>query len=99
MPPSTIGIVNMDILILGSGGAGWLAALHAHDINADVTSFIAVKCLLGRSGHTRMVQGGYNAIFHLSDSPYQSCRDTIEAGACLDDPPCFTPFHRREGRE
>jgi len=49
MPPSTVEIVNMDILILGSGGAGWLAALHAHDINADVTGFIAVKGILNRT--------------------------------------------------
>jgi fumarate reductase flavoprotein subunit len=39
-----------DILILGSGGAGLLAALHAHDANPQAKMLITVKGLLGKSG-------------------------------------------------
>ena len=49
-----------DILILGSGGAGLLAALHAKQARPELDVTIAVKGLLGKSGCTRMVQGGYN---------------------------------------
>jgi fumarate reductase flavoprotein subunit len=53
-----------DILILGSGGAGLFAALHAYDTNPRASILITVKGLLGKSGCTRMVQGGYNAVLH-----------------------------------
>jgi fumarate reductase flavoprotein subunit len=46
-----------DILILGSGGAGLFAALHAHQANPNLSITVAVKGLLGKCGCTRMVQG------------------------------------------
>src|SRR5919109_772124 len=49
-----------DILILGSGGAGLFAALHAHQADPDLSITVATKGLLGKCGCTRMVQGGYN---------------------------------------
>src|SRR4030042_541634 len=49
-----------DILILGSGGAGLFAALHAHQANPKLDITIATKGLIGKCGCTRMVQGGYN---------------------------------------
>ena len=52
--------LSTDILILGSGGAGLFAALHAHQNAPDASITIAVKGLLGKCGCTRMVQGGYN---------------------------------------
>ena len=52
-----------DILILGSGGAGLFAALHAFDARPALHVTVAVKGLLGKSGCTRMVQGGYNTTF------------------------------------
>ena len=52
--------LQTDILILGSGGAGLFAALHANQTAPDLSITIAVKGLLGKSGCTRMVQGGYN---------------------------------------
>ena len=60
MPPRDIRTINTDVLILGSGGAGLFAALHCLQgaPNLDVT--VAVKGLLGKTGCTRMVQGGYN---------------------------------------
>ncbi|HEX2256758.1 MAG TPA: FAD-binding protein, partial [Afifellaceae bacterium] len=49
-----------DILIVGAGGAGLFAALHAKQASPDLDVTIAVKGLLGKCGCTRMVQGGYN---------------------------------------
>jgi succinate dehydrogenase/fumarate reductase flavoprotein subunit len=54
--------VETDLLILGAGGAGLCAALHAADRAPGVTVTVVVKGLLGRAGCTRMVQGGYNAV-------------------------------------
>jgi fumarate reductase flavoprotein subunit len=85
MPQPTVESIRTDILILGSGGAGLFAALHAYDANPHATVLITVKGLLGKSGCTRMVQGGYNAVLHPSDSLDQHFRDTIEGGAYLND--------------
>ena len=52
--------MKTDILILGSGGAGLFAALHALRPTRISTSPSPSKGLLGKSGCTRMVQGGYN---------------------------------------
>jgi fumarate reductase flavoprotein subunit len=72
-----------DILILGSGGAGLFAALHAHKANPDLDITIAVKGLLGKSGCTRMVQGGYNVAIAPGDSVARHFMDTIEGGKWL----------------
>ena len=57
-----------DILILGSGGAGLFAALHAKQANPDLDITLAVKGLIGKCGCTRMVQGGYNVALNPGDS-------------------------------
>jgi fumarate reductase flavoprotein subunit len=85
MPSPTIETITTDLLILGSGGAGLFAALHAYDANPRTSILITVKGLVGKSGCTRMVQGGYNAVLHPSDSLEQHFRDTIEGGAYLND--------------
>src|SRR2546426_3109694 len=54
----TIESLDTDILILGAGGAGLCAALHAADRAPRLSIAVAVKGLLGRAGCTRMVQGG-----------------------------------------
>ena len=72
-----------DILILGSGGAGLFAALHANKIDPDLDITIAVKGLLGKSGCTRMVQGGYNVALSKDDSVERHFMDTIEGGKWL----------------
>jgi fumarate reductase flavoprotein subunit len=72
-----------DILILGSGGAGLFAALHAHRANTDLAITIATKGLLGKCGCTRMVQGGYNVALHKGDSVERHFMDTIEGGKWL----------------
>ncbi|HLK83309.1 MAG TPA: FAD-binding protein [Xanthobacteraceae bacterium] len=72
-----------DILILGSGGAGLFAALHANRANPDFAITIATKGLLGKCGCTRMVQGGYNVALHRGDSVERHFMDTIEGGKWL----------------
>ena len=76
--------LETDILILGSGGAGLFAALHAAqkaDENIDIT--LAVKGLVGKSGCTRMVQGGYNVALGGGDSVERHFMDTINGGKWL----------------
>ena len=74
-----------DILILGSGGAGLFAALHAHQTNPELSITVAVKGLLGKCGCTRMVQGGYNVALAEGDSVERHFMDTIEGGKWLPD--------------
>ncbi len=77
--------LDTDILILGAGGAGLFAALHAKKANPDLDVTIAVKGLLGKCGCTRMVQGGYNVALAKEDSIERHFMDTIEGGAWLND--------------
>ena len=77
--------LETDILILGSGGAGLFAALHAHQTNSNLHITIAVKGLLGKCGCTRMVQGGYNVALAEGDSVERHFMDTIEGGKWLSD--------------
>lgn len=72
-----------DILILGTGGAGLFAALHAKQANPDLDVTIAVKGLVGKCGCTRMVQGGYNVALADGDSVERHFMDTIVGGKWL----------------
>jgi fumarate reductase flavoprotein subunit len=75
--------LNTDVLILGSGGAGLFAALHALKADPDLDITVASKGLLGKCGCTRMVQGGYNAAMNPGDSIERHFMDTIEGGKWL----------------
>lgn len=77
--------VQTDILILGSGGAGLFAALHAHQAAPELRITVAVKGLLGKSGCTRMVQGGYNVALAPGDSVERHFMDTVEGSKWLAD--------------
>lgn len=77
--------IETDILILGSGGAGLFAALHAHQADPSLSITVAVKGLLGKSGCTRMVQGGYNVALATGDSVERHFMDTIEGSKWLSD--------------
>ncbi len=72
-----------DVLILGSGGAGLLAALHAKQAAPHLDVTVAVKGLLGKCGCTRMVQGGYNVALAPGDSLERHFMDTIVGGKWL----------------
>ncbi|MEI6160291.1 MAG: FAD-binding protein, partial [Roseococcus sp.] len=77
--------ITTDILVLGSGGAGLLAALHANAGNPELKVTVAVKGLLGKSGCTRMVQGGYNVALAAGDSAERHFMDTLDGGKWLND--------------
>jgi len=72
-----------DVLIIGAGGAGLFAAVHALQTNRDLDVTIAVKGLLGKCGCTRMVQGGYNVALDPRDSLERHFMDTIAGGKWL----------------
>ncbi len=77
--------VKLDILILGGGGAGLMAALHAWRADPTLEIAVAAKGLLGQSGCTRMVQGGYNAVLDPGDSLELHFEDTVKGGAYIND--------------
>jgi fumarate reductase flavoprotein subunit len=74
-----------DVLVLGAGGAGLCAALHAADASPSLRVTVVVKGLLGRAGCTRMVQGGYNAVFTAPDSLDAHLSDTLQGGGWIND--------------
>lgn len=77
---------DTDILIIGSGGAGLFAALHAKQSAPEDTKItLAVKGLIGKCGCTRMVQGGYNVALGGGDTVERHFMDTIEGGKWLPD--------------
>lgn len=75
--------LDTDILILGAGGAGLFAALHAKKARPELDVTIVVKGLLGKCGCTRMVQGGYNVALSPEDSVERHFMDTIHGGGWL----------------
>ncbi|MGY9055219.1 MAG: L-aspartate oxidase [Alphaproteobacteria bacterium] len=82
---TAIETLETDILIIGAGGAGLMAALHAAQANPDLHITIAVKGLLGKCGCTRMVQGGYNVAVNPGDSVERHFMDSIVGGKWLPD--------------
>ncbi len=79
----TVERCDTDILILGSGGAGLFAALHAQQAAPKARITLAVKGLVGKCGCTRMVQGGYNVALGGGDSVERHFMDTIRGGKWL----------------
>lgn len=75
--------VKADVLILGSGGAGLFAALHAYDKNPHLKIILATKGLIGKSGCSRMVQGGYNVVLNENDSLEKHFSDTLKGGGFI----------------
>ncbi len=75
--------IESDVLVLGSGGAGLMAALYALDENPRLRVTLATKGLFGKSGCTRMVQGGYNVVLSPNDSIERHFQDTMIGGHWL----------------
>ena len=76
---------SCDILILGGGGAALYAALKARAADPKLKVVVASKGLYGKSGCTRMVQGGYNVVLHPDDSFDKHYDDTLRGGGMLND--------------
>lgn len=76
-------VIKTDILILGSGGAGLFAALRAYDSNPRLRIIMATKGLIGKSGCSRMVQGGLNVVLDEKDSLEKHFKDTLKGGGFI----------------
>jgi succinate dehydrogenase/fumarate reductase flavoprotein subunit len=77
--------LDTDVAVVGSGGAGLMAVLHASAAAPDLDIAVVSKGAVGRSGCTRMVQGGYNAVLDPNDSFELHFRDTLAGGRHLND--------------
>lgn len=77
--------IYTDVAIVGSGGAGLMCALHLAEQAADADVTIVSKGIVGKSGCTRMVQGGFNAVLDPSDSIEAHFADTLAGGYWLND--------------
>lgn len=77
--------LTFDVVVLGSGGAGLMACVRALTVDPGLRVGLIVKGLVGKSGCTRMVQGGYNAVLSPSDSLGLHFQDTLKGGAYLND--------------
>ena len=75
-----IPVVETDILILGAGGAGLCAALHAADAGRKLKILLVTKAIIGKGGCSRMVQGGYNVVLNPADSFQKHFIDTLKGG-------------------
>ena len=75
--------MDADILIIGGGGAGLMAALHACRKNPRLNVVVVAKGQIGQSGCTRMVQGGYNAVLAPQDSFERHFEDTVRGGGFI----------------
>jgi succinate dehydrogenase/fumarate reductase flavoprotein subunit len=84
-PPLDLEVADLDVLVLGAGGAGLCAALHAADASTALRVGVVAKGLLGRAGCTRMVQGGYNAVLTAPDSADAHLLDTLKGGGWIND--------------
>ncbi len=73
---------STDVLVVGGGGAGCAAALHAHTHGAKV--LLATKLRLGDS-NTVMAQGGMQVAVTQDDSPVQHFLDTLKGGHMKND--------------
>lgn len=79
-------IIQSDVLIVGSGGAGARAAIEVS--NAGLKPIIVSKGLSFRSGCTGMAEGGYNAAFGFvdaDDTKETHFNDTLKGGNYLND--------------
>jgi len=72
----------VDVLVVGGGGAGCAAALHAHAQGSNV--LLATKLRLGDSNSV-MAQGGMQIAVAPDDSPVQHFLDTLKGGHMQND--------------
>jgi succinate dehydrogenase/fumarate reductase flavoprotein subunit len=77
--------IDADVAVVGSGGAGLMCVLHAATADPGLDIAVISKGAVGRSGCTRMVQGGYNAVLDPSDTVELHFSDTLQGGKYLND--------------
>ncbi len=78
--------VAADVVVVGAGVAGLMAALTAATPAARRTVTVLTKAPLGTGGASVWAQGGIAAAVGSDDSPALHAADTLAAGAGLSDP-------------
>ena len=73
--------VRTDVVVVGSGVAGLMTALHA----AELADVLLVTKTVVDAGSTRWAQGGVAAALGADDSPEEHLQDTLEAGVGICD--------------
>ena len=68
---------DVDVLVIGGGGAGSSCAIEAHNAGADV--MIVTKLRIG-DANTMMAEGGIQAADKENDSPVQHYLDCFGGG-------------------
>jgi len=76
--------IDVDVLVIGSGGAGLMAAWGARVAEPGCSVALMSKGLVGRSGCSIMAQG-FNAALGTDDSPDRHFEDLVRAGEFLSD--------------
>ncbi len=76
--------ITTDVLVIGSGGAGALAALRAHDFGSKV--LVVTKENIRVGGATVMAAGGISVPYGEGDSPELFYADILRGGEYLNDP-------------
>lgn len=79
-------IYEHDVIVVGAGGAGLMAAIGAHEANADVA--LVTKLHPVRS-HTGAAEGGINAALRSGDSWEMHAYDTMKGSDYLGDAPAI----------
>ncbi|MBI4321598.1 MAG: FAD-binding protein [Chloroflexi bacterium] len=74
--------INTDVLVIGSGVGGLMAAIYARDLGADVV--ITTKGAFGKDGAASWMAGAhFAAVLGPPDSPEAHTRDVVAAGKYL----------------
>jgi succinate dehydrogenase/fumarate reductase flavoprotein subunit len=77
---------DIDVLIIGAGGAGLSAAIYAHENGLDPDKILIVQKLRLGDANSKMSQGGIQAADHPKDSPTIHYLDIIGGGHYFNEP-------------